>query len=555
MFKIKRQQAAGANCSAMEQRPFQKRVQLKNQRSRNNFLIKWTKETIFMFLITITTVVLLYGCDEQTEIPTTAINGVVIDISSKGVYAASVEYGIAYDDYHGSHFDSKKITTSNSDGIFEFKDVNADLSTYSNKGYVNVRHCIKISKDGYIDNTKYFERIEAGKTTNIAIVLSEKGNNNRIYGNVKNSYNNNSVAGVTVEYGVHYRKDSLEYYDLIERVFSSAEGSYEFQNVKTDLSDYKQYDIYRHYIKISKEGFIEKTEYIKVKTEEDTGLDILIAPANIEPYLPILTTSAVTVFTATTATFGGNITYAGTPEYIERGVCYSTTPTPTVENNKIVVSGTGTGSFSVNAAGLIEDARYYVRAYAINSLGTVYGNEVSFVPVYSDITIYTFTETFEIGVGGAMLAGWNFVNGSNSNKWYVGTATAYEGNGSCYISYNSSSYSAYSGVSSAVHFYRDFNFNSTVEEPSIISFHWKNMASNYLTVHLVEPSVTPVAGTTLSNPLVQLGNYSSWQQRELILPVMSGKKRLVFSWRNISGGSGSSPGAIDNIMVTNVILE
>ena len=38
MFKIKRQQAAGANCSAMEQRPFQKRVQLKNQRSRRNFL-------------------------------------------------------------------------------------------------------------------------------------------------------------------------------------------------------------------------------------------------------------------------------------------------------------------------------------------------------------------------------------------------------------------------------------------------------------------------------------------------------------------------------------
>ena len=40
MFKIKRQQAAGANCSAMEQRPFQKRVQLKNQRSRGNVLKK-----------------------------------------------------------------------------------------------------------------------------------------------------------------------------------------------------------------------------------------------------------------------------------------------------------------------------------------------------------------------------------------------------------------------------------------------------------------------------------------------------------------------------------
>ena len=38
MFKTKKQQAAGAVCSAMEQRPFQKRVQLKNQRSRGNLL-------------------------------------------------------------------------------------------------------------------------------------------------------------------------------------------------------------------------------------------------------------------------------------------------------------------------------------------------------------------------------------------------------------------------------------------------------------------------------------------------------------------------------------
>jgi len=39
MFTTTKPQVAGAVCSAMEQRPFQKRVQLKNQRSRGNFTI------------------------------------------------------------------------------------------------------------------------------------------------------------------------------------------------------------------------------------------------------------------------------------------------------------------------------------------------------------------------------------------------------------------------------------------------------------------------------------------------------------------------------------
>jgi len=47
MSKIKRQQATGANCSAMEQRPFQKRVSPKNQRSRNN------KMKIFLILVAV----------------------------------------------------------------------------------------------------------------------------------------------------------------------------------------------------------------------------------------------------------------------------------------------------------------------------------------------------------------------------------------------------------------------------------------------------------------------------------------------------------------------
>ena len=93
---------------------------------------------------------------------------------------------------------------------------------------------------------------------------------------------------------------------------------------------------------------------------------------------PALTTTAASSISATGATLGGNITNAGTPAYTERGVCYATTQNPTTANNKRAVAGTGTGSFSTAVTGLSANTRYYVRAYAINTAGTEYGNEVNF---------------------------------------------------------------------------------------------------------------------------------------------------------------------------------
>jgi len=95
--------------------------------------------------------------------------------------------------------------------------------------------------------------------------------------------------------------------------------------------------------------------------------------------LPVLTTTAATNITATTATLGGNITNAGAPEYIERGVVYATTQNPTTANSKTTDgTGAGTGNFSTTASDLTASTIYYVRAYATNSAGTAYGSQVSF---------------------------------------------------------------------------------------------------------------------------------------------------------------------------------
>ena len=97
----------------------------------------------------------------------------------------------------------------------------------------------------------------------------------------------------------------------------------------------------------------------------------------LEIVLPAVQTDSVTNITISSATVGGKVTSDGGASVTERGVVYSTSQNPTTSNTK-KVSGSGTGSFSVSLSGLTEGTTYYVRAYAINSNGTAYGNQVSF---------------------------------------------------------------------------------------------------------------------------------------------------------------------------------
>ena len=103
-----------------------------------------------------------------------------------------------------------------------------------------------------------------------------------------------------------------------------------------------------------------------------------------------LTTTAVTSITLTTAVSGGNITADGNAAITAKGVCWATTTAPTISNSK-TSDGTGTGSFTSNLSGLLPNTKYYLRAYATNSAGTSYGNEVSFTT--SQIAVPTLTTT------------------------------------------------------------------------------------------------------------------------------------------------------------------
>jgi uncharacterized protein (TIGR02145 family) len=104
------------------------------------------------------------------------------------------------------------------------------------------------------------------------------------------------------------------------------------------------------------------------------------------PAVPVLTTTAVSDITRSSSESGGNITSDKGYNVIDRGVCWSTTANPTVNDNR-TSEGTGMGVFTSSLTGLVRNTTYYVRAFAINSQGTGYGDTVSFTTLDSAYTV------------------------------------------------------------------------------------------------------------------------------------------------------------------------
>lgn len=94
--------------------------------------------------------------------------------------------------------------------------------------------------------------------------------------------------------------------------------------------------------------------------------------------VPVLTTAEISNITSTTATSGGNITDDGGTAVTSRGVCWSTSIKPAIEDNK-TNDASGAGSYSSKLTGLSPYTVYFVRAYATNGSGTGYGEPLPFI--------------------------------------------------------------------------------------------------------------------------------------------------------------------------------
>ena len=186
---------------------------------------------------------------------------------------------------------------------------------------------------------------------------------------------------------------------------------------------------------------------------------------------------------------------------------------------------------------------------------------------------------------------WVFVNGSQVNKWYVGTPsdsasdvnTTVDGTRGLYISNDDGASNAYTSISSCVYAYRDVFVPAGTTELNL-SFDWKANgpahATNFLRVYWIDPEIVTL--TAGNNPptvngvnydaVAQPGNYgpggtehwlaeaSTWQHAEMNINSAQFQGmgatdkiyRLVFHWRNVYSGPANPPAAVDNVVLETV---
>jgi len=99
--------------------------------------------------------------------------------------------------------------------------------------------------------------------------------------------------------------------------------------------------------------------------------------------------------TSSSAGVSAIVTPDGGSPVTERGFCWNTTGDPSISDNKIT-SGADVGNFSSTISGLVEGPTYYVKGYAINSVGIAYGAVNSF-----RICPLVFTVQHIAGIDGA----------------------------------------------------------------------------------------------------------------------------------------------------------
>jgi hypothetical protein len=144
-------------------------------------------------------------------------------------------------------------------------------------------------------------------------------------------------------------------------------------------------------------------------TSYGTQVTFTTSPATI----PSLTTTVPTSVTSTTAITGGGITNFGGSNITTKGVCWSTSPSPTINLTTKTNNGGGNSSFTSNISNLSPSTTYYVRSYATNVAGTAYGSELTFTTSQASLSSVTTTSPTNVSSTSVVLGG-NVTNSGGS---------------------------------------------------------------------------------------------------------------------------------------------
>lgn len=169
--------------------------------------------------------------------------------------------------------------------------------------------------------------------------------------------------------------DVIEYAGFEKTMGSTSHSSAKLSNKGATTNAFEYGDLMEYVGYATINGEEVESEHLN---QQQNILDPIVLHFSLmQMSLPTVITDSVTYITETSAICGGNVTDNGNTPITARGVCWSETQNPTINDNHTEDS-TGSGIYTSQITGLMLNTTYYVRAYATNGVGTAYGNEVCF---------------------------------------------------------------------------------------------------------------------------------------------------------------------------------
>ena len=105
-----------------------------------------------------------------------------------------------------------------------------------------------------------------------------------------------------------------------------------------------------------------------------------------DPPVPLsIETNTAKSITTTSALCGGIIKSDGETPVLTKGVCWSTSPSPTIMDN-VIEDVLDTNTIQVSLTDLMVYTRYYYRAFVTSDIDTLYGEETSFTTQGGTVT-------------------------------------------------------------------------------------------------------------------------------------------------------------------------
>lgn len=257
----------------------------------------------------------------------------------------------------------------------------------------------------------------------------------------------------------------------------------------------------------------------------------------------VVATREIENITINSALLNGEVISDNGNAVTERGFVYNTTGNPTTSDTKIQV-GNGLGTFSATAGSLSSSTTYYVKAYAINSEGTVYGSQLEFTTecgIFSDLP---FTENFDASTN--LPTCWRIIdNQGNGQVWEIGThSSGLSGSTGNYVFLNSDAYG--SGNSQ----------NSDLVTPlfDLSAYASINLSFGYYYHHYDGSSATLSYSIDGGSNWTQIQQWTASSTNPAVfnqnIPAVAGKSQVKFKWNYIGEYAYSMD--IDDIEISGV---